>query len=295
MAYKNTNIKKCNVYEMVTNRIIDQLSKGEIPWQKPWHGINSGAYNRVSKKPYSFMNQMLLSHDGEYATFNQWKAAGGHIRKGEKAEVVVFWKINEVEEEVNGEIKTKCYPVLRKYCVFHISQVEGVEPLNMEAVEHEPIAEAEKVKTDYMEREGIEIKEIFSNDAFYSPMGDYINVPAKEQYTDINEFYATLYHECLHSTGSETRLNRFNKNEKLAKFGSEDYSKEELVAEIGSAFLMNTIGIETPKTFKNSAAYIQGWLKVLENNPKMIVSAAGKAEKAVKFILTGEKPKSNAA
>ena len=294
MAYKNTNTKKCNVYEMVTNRIIDQLSKGEIPWQKPWHGINSGAYNRVSKKPYSFMNQMLLSHDGEYATFNQWKAAGGHIRKGEKAEVVVFWKINEVEEEVNGEIKTKCYPVLRKYCVFHISQVEGVEPLNMEAIEHEPIVEAEKVKTDYMEREGIEIKEIFSNDAFYSPMGDYINIPAKEQYTDINEFYATLYHEMTHSVGHPSRLNRFDNNAKLAKFGSEDYSFEELVAEIGSAFLMNTVGIETPKTFNNSAAYIQGWLKVLKDNPKMIVNAAGKAEKSTKYILYGKDMKAAA-
>ena len=290
MAYKNTNTKKCNVYEMVTNRIIDQLSKGEIPWHKPWHGINSGAYNRVSKKPYSLMNQMLLSHDGEYATYKQWQDMGGQVRKGEKAEIVVFWKMIKIEEEKDGETREKNIPMLRYYSVFHVSQVDGVEPLDIDAVEHEPIAEAEKIKTDYMEREGIEIKEIFSNDAFYSPMGDFINIPSKEQYTDINEFYATLFHEAVHSSGAETRLNRFNKNEKLAKFGSEDYSKEELIAELGSAFLMNSVGIETPKTFKNSAAYIQSWLKVLKNDPKMIVSAAGKAEKAAEFILTGKKP-----
>lgn len=290
MAYKNTNTKKCNVYEMVTNRIIDQLDKGEIPWHKPWHGINSGAYNRASKKPYSLMNQMLLSHDGEYATYKQWQDMGGQVRKGEKAEIVVFWKMIKIEEEKDGETREKNIPMLRYYSVFHVSQVDGVEPLDIDAVEHEPIAEAEKVKTDYMEREGIEIKEIFSNDAFYSPMGDFINIPSKEQYTDINEFYCTMFHEMTHSTGAETRLNRFNKNEKLAKFGSKDYSKEELIAELGSAFLMNSIGIETPKTFKNSAAYIQSWLKVLKDDPKMIVSAAGKAEKAAKFILTGERP-----
>lgn len=290
MAYKNTNTKKCNVYEMVTNRIIDQLSKGEIPWHKPWHGINSGAYNRVSKKPYSLMNQMLLSHDGEYATYKQWQDMGGQVRKGEKAEIVVFWKMIKVEDEKDGETREKNIPMLRYYSVFHVSQVDGVEPLDIDAVEHEPIAEAEKIKTDYMEREGIEIKEIFSNDAFYSPMGDFINIPSKEQYTDINEFYSTMFHEMTHSTGAETRLNRFNKNEKLAKFGSEDYSKEELVAELGASFLMNSVGIETPKTFKNSAAYIQSWLNVLKNDPKMIVSAAGKAEKAVEFIVTGKKP-----
>ena len=232
MAYKNTNTKKCNVYEMVTNRIIDQLSKGEIPWNKPWHSINSGAYNRVSKKSYSLMNQMLLSHDGEYATYKQWQDMGGQVRKGEKAEIVVFWKMIDVKEEKDGETNKKKIPMLRYYSVFHVSQVDGVEPLDRgNAVEHEPIAEAEKIKNDYMEREGIEIKEIFSNDAFYSPMGDFINITAKEQYDDIAEFYATLFHEVVHSSGSETRLNRFSKNEKLAKFGSEDYSKEELSAE----------------------------------------------------------------
>lgn len=97
-----------NVYEMVTERIIKQLEQGTIPWQKPWGGVLSGAFNRVSKRPYSLINQMLLEHDGEYATFKQWKDLGGHIKKGAKAEMVVFWKIIDVEEKNDkGEIEKK--------------------------------------------------------------------------------------------------------------------------------------------------------------------------------------------
>lgn len=281
---------KVNVYQEVTDRIIKQLENGVVPWHKPWSGVASGAYNRVSKKPYSLLNQMLLEHDSEYASFKQWKNLGGHVRKGEKSEIVVFWKIFNVKEMKDGKEVEKSIPMLRYYNVFHISQVDGVEPLEREIVEHDPIESAEKIKNDYIEREGIEIRELLSNDAFYSPLGDYINIPKKEQFEDINEFYATLFHEATHSTGSENRLNRFSKNEKLAKFGSEDYSKEELIAEIGSSMLMNQAGIESDKTFNNSAAYIKSWLGVLKNDNKFIVSASGKAEKAVKFILTGEKP-----
>ena len=94
---------KFNIYEEITNRIISQLERNEIPWVKPWHGVTSGAYNRISKKPYSLLNQMLLMHDGEYATYKQWTDLGGTVRKGEKSEMVVFWKIFQVEEEENGK------------------------------------------------------------------------------------------------------------------------------------------------------------------------------------------------
>ena len=122
---------KANVYEMVTTRIIEELEKGIIPWEKPWTGIRAGAYNRVSKKAYSMINQMLLKHTGEYATFKQWQDLGGHVKKGEKSEIVVFWKILEKEEtdKETGEKEVKKIPMLRYYNVFHISQVEGVKPL----------------------------------------------------------------------------------------------------------------------------------------------------------------------
>lgn len=279
---------KFNIYEEITNRIIEQLESGIIPWHRPWTGITSGAYNRISKKPYSLLNQMLLKHEGEYATYKQWTDLGGKVRKGEKSEIVVFWKILQAEEVKDGKVEKKSIPLLKYINVFHVSQVDGVEPKEKPLTEHKPIEEAEEIKLNYMNRENIKIIEKVTNEAFYSPVRDYIEVPCKEQYTDVNEFYSTLFHEMVHSTGHKDRLKRLDPTVKLASFGSEDYSKEELVAEIGSAFLMNHVGIESVKTLKNSVGYIQSWLKVLKNDNKFIVSASGKAEKAMKYIIGTE-------
>lgn len=277
---------KTNVYEMVTNRFIEQLEKGIIPWERPWHGSNKGAYNRVSNKPYSLLNQMTLQHTGEYATFKQWTELGGHIRKGAKAEQIVFWKIQPIEEEnEDGEKVIKQIPILKYFNVFHISQVDGVEPKEkLEMNEHESIEEAEKIKVDYMTREHLQIRETISDKAYYSPTTDYIQVPCKEQYQNIEEFYSTLFHEMVHSTGHKSRLDRLETGAS-AHFGSESYSKEELIAELGSATLINMLGIETSKSFRNSSAYIQSWLRVLKNDTHFIVSASSRAEKAVKYIL----------
>ena len=277
---------KKSVYEIITERIIEQLENGVIPWQKPWGGTHSGAYNRISNKPYSLLNQMILKHGGEYATFKQWGDLGGKIRKGEKSEVVTFWKIQPYEEEnENGEKVIKQIPLLRYYNVFHISQVDGVEPKEqLKISDLEPIEEAEKIKTEYMNREHLKIFEKVTNDAFYLPIQDYIQVPCKEQYQDIEEFYSTLFHEMIHSTGHKSRLNRPDM-QGIVRHGSEKYSKEELTAELGSAMIINILGIETEKSFKNSSGYIQDWLQVLKNDNKFIVSASSRAEKAVKYIL----------
>lgn len=276
---------KKDVYEMVTDRIIEQLEQGVIPWQKPWGGVIDGAYNRISKKPYSLLNQMLLQHSGEYATFKQWSELGGHIRKGEKSEIVVFWKLQPYEDEnADGEKIIKQIPLLRYYNVFHVSQVDGIEPKELDLNEFEPIEEAEKIKTEYMTRENLKILEKLTNKAFYSPAFDYIQVPCKEQYQNVEEFYSTLFHEMVHSTGYKSRLDREDVKDCMY-FGSENYSKEELTAELGSAFLVNLLGIETKKSFRNSSAYIQGWLGRLRGDKKFIVSASSKAEKAVKYIL----------
>lgn len=277
---------KKSVYEIITERIIEQLENGVIPWQKPWTGTHSGAYNRISNKTYSLLNQMILKHDGEYATFKQWSDLGGKIRKGEKSEVVVFWKIQPFEEEnENGEKVIKQIPLLRHYNVFHISQVDGVEPKEqLKISDLEPIEEAEKIKTDYMNREHLKIFEKVTNKAFYTPTFDYIEVPCKEQYQNIEDFYSTLFHEMIHSTGHKSRLNRSDM-QGIVRHGSEKYSKEELTAELGSATLINMLGIETEKSFRNSSAYIQNWLQALKNDNKFIVSASSKAEKAVKYIL----------
>lgn len=280
-----------SVYEMITDRIIAQLEEGIIPWQKPWTGVMSGAYNRISKKPYSLLNQMMLLHDGEYASFKQWQDLGGHVKKGAKSEIIVFWKVLPVEEtKEDGSKVRKNIPYLRYINVFHISQVEGVEPLRREELkETEPIEEAENLLKDYINREGIELIQEASNKAYYSPDMDLIHLPLMEQFQNAEEYYSTAFHESVHSTMKECRCNREqDRKGKNVAFGSQDYSKEELVAEIGSANILNQLGIETAKSFKNSTAYIQSWLKVLKNDVRFIVSASSKAEKAVKYILGEE-------
>ena len=277
-----------SVYEMVTERIIEQLEQGVIPWEKPWTGIRSGAYNRISKKSYSLLNQMLLKHKGEYATFKQWQDLGGHVRKGEKSEIVVFWKIQPIEEEKeDGTKEVKQIPLLRYFNVFHISQVDGVEPLSKDALnELEPIEKAESILYSYWTKENITVEHVAGDKAYYSPSLDMIHLPLFEQFISANEYYSTAFHESIHSTMKESRCDRAeDRKGKLVAFGSNEYSKEELVAEIGSASLMNIIGIETNKSFRNSSAYIQNWLSVLKNDVKFIVSASSKAEKAVDYIL----------
>lgn len=277
-----------NVYELVTNRIIEQLENNIVPWEKPWSGTLDSAFNRVSKKPYSILNQMLLKYDGEYASFKQWKDLGGHIRKGEKSEIVVFWKMYPIKEKQDdGTEIIKTIPLLKYINVFHISQVDGVEPLKQKVTHDiEPIDKAEKILNDYWNRENITIEHVKGDKAFYSPMFDKIQLPLFEQFKQSEEYYSTAFHESVHSTMKTSRCNRQeDRKGKVFSFGSEEYSKEELVAEVGSAQLMNIVGIETTKSFRNSTAYIQSWLKVLRNDNKFIVSASSKAEKAVNYIL----------
>lgn len=220
-----------NVYGMVTDRIIAELEKGIVPWEKPWGSGNpSGAFNRISKKPYSLLNQILLMKEGEWATFKQWTDLGGHIRKGEKASFVVFWKMQKVTEiNEDGETEVKQIPLLRYYNVFHISQTEGIEPLHKEDLkEVEPIEAAEKVLHDYISREGITLESSISNEAYYSPMRDLIHLPVIGQFQRVEEYYSTAYHESVHSTMKKSRCNREQERKgKLVSYASTEYSKHE--------------------------------------------------------------------
>jgi len=287
---------KFDVYTMVTERIILQLEQGKIPWRKPWVNVggksvnlSSLAFNRVTKKPYSLCNQLLLTNSGEYATFKQWADCGGKVRKGEKSETVVFWKIfvNEELDKDTNKIVKKTIPMLRYYNVFHISQVDGVEPLKFDTetvkvdFTNDRIETAEQVFTEYTNRENIPVS-FCGDEAFYSPLADSITIPKFEQFRVSNEYYSTCFHEAIHSTMHKTRCNR---EDAKGFFGSHNYSKEELVAEIGSSAIMNYLNIETADTFTNSTAYIQSWIKKLRDDKKFIVSASSKAEKAIKYIL----------
>ena len=280
-------MKNNEIYNKVAQRIIEELEKGIIPWQQPWFGTVSGPFSRSTGKPYSFINQILLGKPGEYLTFNQIKEAGGKLKKGSKAKMVVFFKplvIKEQDEEGN-EIK-KTIPLLRYYNVFHIDDTEGVEPTKSpDSITKEPIAEAERIINNYITSEDApKFTAKLSDKAFYSPITDEVVVPELSQYSRVEEYYSTAFHELVHSTMKESRCNRKNNNVAVA-FGSDEYGKEELIAELGSASLVNICGIETTKSFQNSAAYIGGWLEAIKQDNSIITLAAIKAGQAVDFIL----------
>ena len=318
-----------NVYEIVTNRILQDLEKGIIPWRKPWSGlavkylgrrthdetrIQHLAVSRATGRPYSLLNQWLLGKPGEWATFKQVRDAGGTVRKGEKSSICVFWKFLEVERKdadgkpvcdpVTGEILHEQVPYLQYYNVFHVAtQCDGITPrksgdvTTVRTVVDDPgtpvpadrtwadIESADAIVRDYIARSGVKLTEKAGEDrAYYAPYLDAVTVPARAQFDSAGEFYSTLFHELTHSTGHSSRLDRFSGAGSHA-FGSDNYSKEELVAEIGASCLNAIAGVETPATFKNSVAYIQNWSERFKRDPKLIVSASAKAERAVGYIL----------
>lgn len=270
-----------NIYEIVTNKIIEKLEKGTIPWRKPF--ADRRAVNWLTQKPYRGINTLLLD-GGEYATFKQIKEHGGKVKKGEKSHIVVFFKWIEKEVEKNGEIEYEKIPLLRYYRVFEINtQCEGLESRRKNDVfDHNPIEEAERIVQSYPNAPKITH---VSGEAYYSPLEDRVNVPDKRDFERVEDYYSVLFHELTHSTGHSSRLNREGITTLVNNpFGSETYSKEELVAEIGASMLCGVVGIDNV-TIDNSTAYIQGWLKALKNDKRLIISASQQAQKACDFIL----------
>lgn len=289
------------VYKLVTEKIVKALEQGVIVWQKPWTGGNAdGFISHTNGKAYSQLNSWLIALDGgtpgEYLTMAQAEKEGGKVKKGSKSKMVVFFKKNvSYEKQVNEEGEEVDVAILkgftlRYYTVFHINDCEGIKPkYSIDATKSastlSPIESAEEVVNAYDKQETTLTiqRDKESPDAFFSPSKDLVVVPQIGQYKDVNEYYSTLFHELTHSTGVKSRCDRGL--EKNAAFGSETYSAEELVAEIGSAMCIHRLGLEADKAFKNSVAYIQGWSKYLKNDPKAIVFAASKAEKAVSYIF----------
>lgn len=308
MNEQTNNHSYASVAERIADRAIAIMeNEGRLPWNKPWTNgrpVNASdkdiAYNRVTLKSYAGINQMLLP-PGEYATFKQWKEAGGKLKKGAKGYEVVWWSPKTYANQVvdpdgkpvtddNGKPKTISRTVflLKSYYVFHISDVEGVKPAILpKAPTNTKKTKGETVLNDYLTREKISVT--YGGDrACYSPSLDSIRLPDKSQFKKLSEFLSTAFHECVHSTGHPSRLNR--DLAQIAAFGDENYSKEELVAEIGAAGILETLRIKDDSTFRNSAAYLQSWLSALKNDKQMLLSAATKADKAIGFVLTGKKP-----
>lgn len=284
-----TNSIKTDAYQIVTDRIIAQLQNGIIPWRKPWIAVRCNDFTKCAVsgntgRPYSLINQIVLGKPGRYYTFNQASKLGAAVRKGAKAQYVVFWKQVEVDDETDPDPDAKTtVPMLRYYKVFHESDIDGLPAAKpFEGFNNESDRDADELISAYSKKSGCRIEFLKQDRAYYSPAQDVIRAPVLAQYKNPAEFYSTTYHEMTHSTGHSSRLDRLNK---LAAFGSEDYSKEELTAEIGSAMLMNITGLENQGTMDNSAAYVAGWLNALQNDKRLVVGAASRAEKAVDFIL----------
>lgn len=273
-----------DVYALVTNRIIEQLERGIVPWRQPWSEAGL-PQNLITRKPYRGINTMLLaSYNYErnfFLSFKQLSELGGKVIKGEKAHLVVFWNWVEKTDEASG--KTNKIPFLRYYYVFNIAQcldlpVEKI-PL-IERREHSPIDLCENIVASMAQCPRIQF---LQQRAFYQPFQDFINMPKKESFESGEEYYGTLFHELVHSTGHKTRLNRKSLIE-MAEFGSPSYSFEELIAETGACFLTSYTGIGS-QVFENSIAYLQGWLQVFKSDSKFVVQAGAQAQKAVDFIL----------
>jgi antirestriction protein ArdC len=267
-------------YERITERIVSLLEQGTVPWHKPWTVKTGLPRNLISKKPYRGINVFLLmamSYESpHWLTFRQAIQLGGNVKKREKACPVVFWKRMKNEDEASDEPQKA--PLLRLYHVFNTAQCEGLKdaPGEVQMPVTKPAEVVAGMPQPPVVKHGMA-------QAFYSPTDDCVGIPERERFDGEAGYFATLFHELVHATGHTKRLNRASIAERNG-FGSDPYCKEELIAELGSAFLCGYADI-VDRTIDNSAAYLEGWLKQFQNDRTLIVSAAAQAQKAADFIL----------
>lgn len=280
-----------SIYESVTEQIIQQLESGVAPWQKPWSSFSSGMPANVSGRTYRGINVLLLWNAAEakgydsntWGTFNQWRNLGGYVNRGEKGTKIVFWRVVErtVADDWSGEKKEEKFLIARQFTVFNRCQCGG-DRLGRYRREHHDSnfidfgpAEVAIAATNANIRYG-------GSQAFFSPAGDYIQLPLKVDFNSEAEYYSTTLHELVHWSGHEDRLHRIDK---LARFGDRSYAAEELVAELGSAFLAAQLGIPNAP-IQNNAAYLKHWLEVLRSDSRAIFTASTAAANAADFILS---------
>ena len=285
-----------NIAEEITNRILEDLRKGVAPWEKPWKGGGGLALpvNAATRKPYRGINIVELWNESArrgftfplFLTFNQARELGGTVKKGEHGTQVIFYKklprekalrLDLPVEEVETLPEDMTFMVLRTYTVFNLDQTEGLEHLRPKV---EPargflvLEEAERI----LGESGARIIHAALDKACYSPQEDLIVLPFKESFRNSEAYYGTAFHELTHWTGHPSRLNR----EKGKRFGDKAYAFEELVAEMGAAFLCASLGLPYATRHSN---YIGDWIQVLTDHNRAIFSAAAKAQAAMDFIL----------
>ncbi len=289
---KKYKTAKRDLYEEITNKILKQLDEGIVPWKKPW--VGGGPSNYYSGKQYRGVNVLVLAIDqwagghtsNKWLTYRQAKTLKGYVKKGQRGSTIVFWKFIDKEKEVEVDGETELIidriPLMRSYTVFNVEQCEGL-PAEDKMPEIRLLQSAENIKEAYSDCPPIQYG---AGRAFYSITKDMIGMPAAESFDSVEEHYSTLFHEMIHSTGHKAKLNRFS-GEVIA-MGAGSYSKEELVAELGAAFLCATADQDiSEKTIENSAAYIDGWRRKISQDKRLVVTAAGAAQRATDYILKG--------
>ena len=302
-------MKQNEIYQTVTDTIIELLEQHKQDWDRPWITFGQSgdmAHNATTNKDYRGVNQFLLSFvlvakgylQNSWLTFNQVKAQGGHVLKGEKSASIAFFKSTYIDQNKKyikpeiikemsaGEYKSRGIqkiPVLKLYRVFNVAQTDGLDQKFYDIPESkeplEPIEKDDRAE-ELIASTGAYIEIIQGNRAYYDRSSDKIRLPLREQFRgEAEPFYATALHELGHWSGAEHRLNRtFG-----SSFGDADYAKEELVAELTSAFCCATLGFS--KTINSNAAYIDNWLGVLKQDKRAVMRAATQAQKAADYIF----------
>ncbi|QEN03334.1 DUF1738 domain-containing protein [Thiospirochaeta perfilievii] len=286
-----------SVYDMLNKIILDKLKEGVVPWKKLWKSKQGlPPISLTTGKVYSGINQIILSclamkytENPFFLTYKQAEERGGYIKKREKGFPVVFFKMIDakVDEEDKEKDKKKSRFVLRYFTVFNLDQCEDIklskkeiellQSKEIEQKEFSPLERAENLLRNYKEMPDIQIN-VFSNPAYYR-MFDVIKLPPKGQFETVEEFYSTWFHELIHSTGHKSRLDRLTNEDSI-----EFRAVEELIAEIGSAYLSYEAGIIN-EVVDNNSAYIDSWYKKISENSRLFTTATSKAEKAYKFVM----------
>jgi len=271
------------IYQEITDQIIAEIEKGAMPWVKPWKADSTCEKNIASKKEYNGINRLILAmmthfkgyQSPFYGSFKQWQDLGGTVRKGEKGTKIVFYKPVSVEKTNDqGESENFAYSCLKTYYVFNADQVDGIEIAKPEVSPR--VYNPAPALDDRILKTGANIKHGGSS-AFFSPMGDFIGMPNRDTFNDDSSYYATVLHELTHWSGAKHRLDR----DLSGKFGNSKYAFEELVAELGAAFLCQDYQIQGEL---RHAGYIQNWLTCLRENNQAIFKAAALAQKAADYI-----------
>jgi antirestriction protein ArdC len=285
-------MSKKNAYQVATEKILELLDDGEVPWTKPWTSRLMGYQKNLnSGRAYTGFNALSLAMSDKpspyWLTFKQANELGLKIRKGEKATAVIGWfKFAKKSQDETDEEEKRSRLCAKVYRVFNVSQCDGLSD-KLKELAFPPVKTFETPQIEKAEKLVKDTKALITyghERACYIPSMDKIEMPAIDRFKSSEEYYSTAFHELGHWTGHTKRLNRKEVN-KAISFQSKDYSQEELVAEMTSIFVCSSLDITSDTSVRNSAAYIQGWKKFIKDNEKAFVIACQRAQKAADFIL----------